>query len=1307
MKRYLALSLAAAMALGSFQMSVSADGSWQQGWTGKEGSTHYTVDASGDTVVMSNDKVNNGKFSDSEDSIIYYASKASADSDFELKAKLHIDEFSASAESSNPNQSSVGLAVLDDLYNKTDEVAYTNSVFLGAWAENKSSDPAIYPIVRDNSAEKTEGDALSASFASSGTDIGDYELTIKKVGNAYTLTCGENSETVEVNSMSEDIYPCLYIARNVKATFSDVELKVDNRKAVALTVEGTPKTSYLYDESLDLSSAKVYVTYDDGSKEEVSDYIVKGYNARKVGSQSITIVRGNVSAQLNVRVENRRVTSMTVDYTPVKTNYYTGMAFRDYGLQVKAEFNDGVTRVLDSSSYELKYKNKTIKNGDILTDAGKANIKVVFKDSAGYTGGGSYGTFMLDVSEKQLTDIEVVQPKDTKYYVGDELDTSDMEVYAVYGSDKVLLEEDEYSVSGFDSSKAGECTVSVAMNGNDSVKGEFKVTVDNRQPEKVTISHYPRTTYNVGQSFDASNLEVSVVYDNGDVEKLGEGDYSIEVPEDAYASEGEYMVKIVPTDASLSTVAIKTVAQSSAPNLWRKAVFGQSSGYDKQDAGSTGIKADNYGTAEGTINVRSWDGNGKITNDHDGISYYYTSVDSDKDFTLEATVTVNKYLEHDNDDTKRNGQEAFGIMLRDAIPLKGSDGTTTSEADAEKDSEGVAVALEGNTVFASNMMIIGGYSGTSWPTDKTSASYEKNSNINRINMLVRTGVDAPDLGGSRIGPYALSNTFPTEGNKYKLCVQRVNGGIYARCTDLQTNETAEKYYYDDTFLTHQNKDKIYLGFFTARWADIDFTDVSLYESDRAYDQTIESKEVTKSTPSVQIDSVGYTTDSKYTVKLHSEDSNGKVSVRLNDKLIAEDMPIDENGITIDTTLRQNDENKLTVMYKPSKELALTSYEPIIERKSIVCKDFNRKSAQVYVSPNGSVKGNGTAEKPYDLDTAIGLIAPGQTIVMQEGVYYRTTPIEIELGNDGTSDKPKTLMAESGKSVVIDYMGASQGVIHSGNYWKIQNIEFRNSGDNLKCYHLGGSHNVIEGCSFHDNGDLGLQISRTYSTDDKSLWPSYNLILNCESYNNCDPSMINADGFGAKLTVGDGNVFRGCKSHHNVDDGWDLYTKVNSGEIGVVTLENCVSYKNGIRLNADGSETLYGKGGNNGFKLGGENVGVKHILKNCEAYGNLHNGVTTNSNPMLSLENVKSYNNGGANFRLYSDKPEEYSYDINGVVSYNGGEDDVIGTITEDIVYSNDSKLPILSDNNYLTIGGVSRNGSGTVVSSNIIASFKK
>ena len=1297
MKKYLSLGLALTMALSSMQAAVFADEVWQSGWTGKAGSTDFTIAADGDSITISNDKVNNGKFSDGEDSIIYYAGKASADSDFELNATVHIDEFSVMEESSNPNQSSVGIAVLDDLYNKTEEVTYTNSVFLGTWAEKKTDDIAFYPITRDNSAQKNEGEALSDTFANSGTDLGEYELTIKKVGNAYTLTCGDSSQTVEVSSMSNEVYPCLYIARNVKATFTDVDLKVDNRKAVSLTLEGDYKTDYLYGDELDLSGMKAIVTYDNGSKEEVNDYLVKGYNSKKTGRQTVKLVRGGVSAQLDVMVEKRRVTKLTVNYAPVKTDYYRGMSFREDGLQVEAEFNDGKTQVIESDSYELKLNNRTLKDGDILNTAGRTNVKVIFKDNQGYTGGGCYDTFMLNVEDEPLAAVEVTEPLKTLYYQDDEFDPRGMEVYAVYGSKKELLKEGEYTVSGFDSSKAGDYTLTVGLKGNTAVTAPLSVKVAERKPERLEITRYPRTTYEPGQGFDDDFIGVSMVYDNGDIEPLDlyEG-YGFEIHEDSILPDGSYTstVNIVPEDTSVKSVTIKSITKANEPNVWRKTVFGQSSGYDKQDSGSAGVNAEQYGTAEGKINVRSWDGTGKITNDHDGMSYYYTTVEADKNFFLSATITVNKYLEHDNDDTKRNGQEAFGIMLRDVIPLKSDSGMTTDINAAQKDSEGVPVPLEGNSVFASNMMIIGGYSGTGWPTDKTSANYEKNSNINRINMLARTGVEAPDGGGTRIGPYALSSSFPKEGNKYIITARRVNGGIYACCKDLQTNEVMEKYFYDDEFLTQQNNDVIYAGFFTARWADIDVENVWFYESEREYDQTIVSSENQSKTPVIEIDSAKFTTDSDYTVELHSEDSSGRVSVRLNDKLIAENIPIDGTGVEISAKLRKNEENKLTVMYTPSTLLDLTSYEPVIERQTIICKDFDRKAAQVYVSPEGSFKGDGTADKPYDIETAIGLIAPGQTIVMQEGVYYRTTPIEIELGNDGTADKPKTITAEQNKSVVLDYQGVSQGIIHTGNYWNIKGIEFRHSGDNLKCYHLGGSHNVIENCTFHDNGDLGLQISRTYGTEDRSLWPSYNLILNCEAYNNCDPSMINADGFGAKLTSGEGNVFKNCKSHHNVDDGWDLYTKVSSGKIGTVTLDGCQAYKNGIRLNEDGSETPYGSGGNNGFKLGGENVAVKHVLINCQSYDNIHNGITTNSNPALSLENVKSFNNGAANIRLYSDKPEEYSYDLVNVVSYNGGEDDVIGTVTEDIEYKNNSELPIVSDSNYLFMGGKSVNAGG-------------
>src|SRR5699024_8928719 len=145
--------------------------------------------------------------------------------------------------------------------------------------------------------------------------------------------------------------------------------------------------------------------------------------------------------------------------------------------------------------------------------------------------------------------------------------------------------------------------------------------------------------------------------------------------------------------------------------------------------------------------------------------------------------------------------------------------------------------------------------------------------------------------------------------------------------------------------------------------------------------------------------------------------------------------------------------------------------------------------------------------------------------------------------------------------------------------------------------VGGNHNVIDQSKFFENGNTGLQISRTDDATKIENWPSYNLILNSESYDNRDPSDNNADGFAAKLTTGVGNVFRGDISHNNIDDGWDLYTKVGSGAIGKVVIEDCIAYHNGYT--SDGEN---GKGDGNGFKLGGEGVSVPHVGKNRIAFG---------------------------------------------------------------------------------------------------------
>lgn len=205
--------------------------------------------------------------------------------------------------------------------------------------------------------------------------------------------------------------------------------------------------------------------------------------------------------------------------------------------------------------------------------------------------------------------------------------------------------------------------------------------------------------------------------------------------------------------------------------------------------------------------------------------------------------------------------------------------------------------------------------------------------------------------------------------------------------------------------------------------------------------------------------------------------------------------------------------------------------------------------------------------------------------------------------------------------------------------------------------LSGDNNTIESCIFRRNADSGLQLSR-YNTSYNSIsqWPSNNLILNCEAYDNKDPDNEDADGFAAKLTSGAGNVFRNCVSHHNIDDGWDLYTKSDTGPIGAVTLENCIAHSNGILTNGSTS----GNGDKNGFKLGGEDISVNHIVRRCVAFNNGKHGFTYNRNlGTIEMTNNTGYNNAQRNFNFDGGT----SVFKNNLSYLSGSNDRIIGTAT--------------------------------------------
>lgn len=337
---------------------------------------------------------------------------------------------------------------------------------------------------------------------------------------------------------------------------------------------------------------------------------------------------------------------------------------------------------------------------------------------------------------------------------------------------------------------------------------------------------------------------------------------------------------------------------------------------------------------------------------------------------------------------------------------------------------------------------------------------------------------------------------------------------------------------------------------------------------------------------------------------------------------------------------------------------------------------------LYVSPSGKSTAAGTQNAPMDLLTAINSISAGYTIWMEEGTYkaYELygAPIVIAESNSGAEGAYKTISSINGGTVTIDFsgmaeLGSNRGIVLDGSYWHFYDIDICNAGDNGML--LSGDNNIIELCQFYANHDSGLQISRyNTSADTIDLWPSNNLILNCTAFDNKDEATCeNADGFAAKLTCGEGNVFDGCISYCNSDDGWDLYAKPATGSTGVVTIKNCVAFGNGKLTNGEGSAN----GDMNGFKLGGSNkqCPTPHVVTNCIAFNNGATGFTDNGNGgAVTLTNCTSVNNGmynaaKANYMCYrTSKDAAYTNLLSFAEKKTAATDQFLGTVSHTLYH---------------------------------------
>ena len=744
---------------------------------------------------------------------------------------------------------------------------------------------------------------------------------------------------------------------------------------------------------------------------------------------------------------------------------------------------------------------------------------------------------------------------------------------------------------------------------------------------------------------------------------------------------------------------ISATATSDAKQVWGYIVYGngasESNSAYEGNINETGSVTLRSGAVDANGVLNGSGNNGKLVPaSFDGLNFYYTSVPTSLNFTLRAKVTVDQW-------NLSNGQEGFGLMAADRLGGSGWNnsymavvskteyywneeaGKVTNDTTALKVSQKIGIASQEKkgltkdniaAIEANDTETVKQFQSAMYPLEQRYAQ-----NVNVIGNAVKP-VDA---------------TIENPVTEMYLTIQKNNTGYFVSYESVDGTYSTTKKYYDTETLSQLDSDNVYVGFFTSRYAQATFSDVTFTTINPSDDAPAEEKPIEELVTNAAFNSKTATGTSDYEFRF-TANCDGVLSIwDSEDNAIATDVAVAANTVVKPATTTLNvGKNSFRYVftpdagYIPEKDMVMSSYEPIEGTFTVTYRTYGVEGQSIYVAPGKY--GVGTKEDPMSIYDAVKYVQPGQTIVVMEGTYYLEKTVKVERGVNGTADKPIQMVAdtEASSRPVFDFQGLCAGMVLAGDYWYFQGFDVTNSANAQKGIQLSGKYNTMDNIMTYHNGNTGLQVSRYLTTDEFDMWPAYNLILNCTSYGNADAGYEDADGFAAKLTVGDGNVFDGCISYNNADDGWDLFAKVQSGSIGAVTIKNSVAYGNGYL--EDGTDA----GNGNGFKLGGDSMSGKHVLENCVAFDNKAKGIDSNSCPDINVINCTTFNNESYNIALYTNSAKNTDFSATGVLSYRTYMKD---NVEQFKLLGTQDKTKVDNDTNYFwNYEGTAKNSATTV-----------
>ena len=333
----------------------------------------------------------------------------------------------------------------------TESVGKEDEYTPSTWKAYADALAAAKTVLADDAATQAEVDAAATALTSA-------QKALKKVADKTALDAAIKAAIPadKKDNYTEDSWAAyekaLETAKTVSADAEATQTKVDSatkaltdaqkalKPAVAsITVTAPTKTEYVAGEDLDLAGMKVVVTYVDGTEEEITEgYEVSGYDADKVGEQTITVTYGK-EATFTVTVIAAELPFVDVSeddwfYDAVYYNYFagtmTGLNEDHFGPAqslARAQFAVILYRMNDTPEVDYEAIFPDVEDDVWYTDAilWAADTGVV----TGYTDTGKFGP--ADLINREQMAVMMYRYASYKGYESDE--SADISGYADAG----------------------------------------------------------------------------------------------------------------------------------------------------------------------------------------------------------------------------------------------------------------------------------------------------------------------------------------------------------------------------------------------------------------------------------------------------------------------------------------------------------------------------------------------------------------------------------------------------------------------------------------------------------------------------------------------------------------------------------------------------------------------------------------------------------------------------------------------------------------------------------------------------------